>query len=132
MRQEAKILEIKKDKITAGCDKKMCEGCKSNFFCRNTNNTFEVQKPVNIEVKKGDTVILEMNPRKTVLSTLMSLALPLLFFFLGMVIGYLLHYNEGVQFAFGALGLVIGFSIAGIYFHFTKKKYMPEIKDIKE
>lgn len=132
MTQEAKILEIKNEKITAGCDKKMCDGCKSSMFCRNTNNSFEVQNPEGMEVHKGDTVILEMNSGRTVVSTLMSLAVPLVCFFLGMVAGYLLHFGELLQFAFGGAGLAVGFAISGLYFHFTKKKYMPEIRKLKE
>lgn len=132
MTQEAKIIDIRKDRITAGCDKKMCEGCKSSMFCRNTNNTFEVQKPSDITVNKGDTVLLEMNPRKTVVSTLMSLALPLLCFFLGMGAGYLLNFGEVLQFVFGLSGLAVGFAISALYFHFTKAKYMPTIKKLKE
>ncbi len=128
MKQEVTIEKIDRGVVTAGCDKKACEGCKSSMFCNRNENLFEVLNEENIALEVGDKVEVDMKPSRTIAATLMSLAVPLIGFFSGMVIAYFVSFGEMLQLLCGVFGLAAGFSISFIYFHFTKKKYMPVIR----
>ncbi len=128
MKQEVTIEKIDRGIVTAGCDKKACEGCKSSMFCNRSENLFEILNEENIELAVGDKVEVDMKPSRTIAATLMSLAVPLLGFFIGMVVAYLISLGEMLQLLCGIIGLAIGFTISFLYFRFTKKKYMPIIR----
>ena len=83
MTKVVKIIRIEKTRIIAGCDKSACEGCKSSVFCRGQNSEFEVLNPHDLKLEAGDDVIISMPAGRTVFASAMSLAFPLLCFFLG-------------------------------------------------
>ncbi len=127
MKQEVTVLEIDGKKITAGCDKSACEGCKSSLFCRKADNIFEVLNEKEEDVKVGDKVIIDMPTGKSIFVSVMSFVIPLIFFFIGMFAGYKLGYSEIMQFVFAVCALDAGFLIAFLYFRFTNKSYVPTI-----
>ncbi|MBR1938519.1 MAG: SoxR reducing system RseC family protein [Spirochaetales bacterium] len=129
MKQEVTIRNIEDGKITAGCDKRACEGCKGSFFCRSTDSIFEILNKTEEELQVGDKVRVDMDSKKTVIATLISLALPLSLLIIGMITGYYLKLSEPMQFLFGAVGLFIGFLFGYLYFRYTKKSYLPEVEE---
>ncbi|MGN0907078.1 MAG: SoxR reducing system RseC family protein [Bullifex sp.] len=133
MKKEVTVYKDEKGSLIASCDRNACEGCKSSLFCRTKNYSFQVENPEKIKVEEGDTVVIDMPAGKTVLSSFMSLFLPLICFFLGMAAGaFLLHGSEIIQFALALSGLAIGFLISYIYFRITGRKFTPEIIEKKD
>ncbi len=129
MKQEVTIRDIDDGHIIAGCDKRACEGCKGSFFCRNTDSIFEVLNKSGEELQVGDKVEIEMETKKTIVAILISLAVPLVCLFAGMLLGYALGLSEPMQFLMGAVGLLIGFLIGFLYFRYTRKSYYPEVQE---
>ncbi len=129
MKQEVTIRNIEEGKITAGCDKRACEGCKGSFFCRSTDSIFEVLNKSGEELAVGDKVEIEMETKKTIVATLISLALPLASLIIGVLIPFLAGASEPIQFLGGAIGLFLGFLIGFLYFRYTRKSYLPEVQE---
>ncbi|MCR5732155.1 MAG: SoxR reducing system RseC family protein [Sphaerochaetaceae bacterium] len=129
MKQEVTIRKIEDGHITAGCDKRACEGCKGSFFCKSTDSIFEILNKTEEELNVGDKVKVNLDSKKTVFATLISLALPLSLLIGGMVLGYVLKLSEPLQFLLGAIGLAIGFLFGYFYFRYTKKSYLPEVEE---
>ncbi len=133
MKKEVTVYKDEKGFLVASCDRNACEGCKSSLFCRTKNYSFEVDNPSDIAVNEGDRVIIDMPAGRTVLSSFMSLFLPLICFFLGMAAGaFLLHGSEVIQFLMAILGLGAGFLISFVYFRVSGRKFTPEIISVKE
>lgn len=128
MKQTVTVLKTDGEKITAGCDKSACEGCKNSIFCRKTDNIFEVLNEKGEEVEAGDKIIIDLPTGKSLFSTFMSLVLPLLCFFAGLFASYVLGYSEIMQFVFALAALAIGFLISFLYFKLTKKSYFPTLE----
>ena len=130
MTKDVRIINIEEGKITAGCDRNACEGCKSSLFCRGINSEFEVFNPHKLELEKGDEVTIDMPPGKTIFASVMSLIFPLACFFLAMLAGYFITPdNELLQLLCAVVGLAAGFLISSVYFRFTRVKYTPVITD---
>lgn len=129
MTKEVKILEVGDSRITAGCDRNACEGCKSSTFCRGKNSEFEVLNPHGLRLEKGDEVQIAMPAGRTVFASAMSLIFPLLCFFTGMLLAYSsFPQNEILQLLSAIAGLAAGFGISALYFHFTKGRYTPTVE----
>lgn len=129
MIKQVQIISVDKDRITAGCDRAACEGCKSSAFCRKQNTEFEVLNTQNLELKTGDSVEILMPAGRTVFATAMSLLFPLLCFLAALIItSQFFTENELVQLAAAALALLLGFSVSAIYFRLTKRSYMPDVQ----
>lgn len=127
MKQTVTIQANKDGCITAGCDKSQCAGCSGSFFCTSKKVDFQVLNPENIELKSGDKAIVEMESRKTLFSIFMSLVFPILMFLPGYFIGALVSDGEGIRFIAALASVGIGFLIAGLYFRFTKRKFLPVV-----
>ena len=127
MKQIVTIQENKDGCITAGCDKSQCAGCSGSFFCTSKKVDFQILNPENIDLKKGDKAIVEMESRKTLFSIFMSLIFPILMFIPGYFIGAAITDGEGIRFIAAMASVAIGFLISGLYFRFTRKKYLPVV-----
>ena len=127
MRKEVTIQQADGERITAGCDRSACEGCKGSFFCTSKKASFEVLNPEKIDLSVGDTAEIDMPSSKTLFSVFMSLGLPLLMFLPGYFITAILTESEGLRFLGAIAGVAVGFGIAAIYFHVKKKEYMPRV-----
>ncbi len=127
MRKEVTIQQADGEKITAGCDRSACEGCKGSFFCTSRKASFEVLNPEKIDLSAGDTAEIDMPSSKTLFSVFMSLGLPLLMFLPGYFIATLITESEGLRFLGAMAGVAVGFAIAALYFHIRKKEYMPRV-----
>ena len=68
-----------------------------------------------------------MESRKTLFSIFMSLVFPILMFLQGYFIGALVSVGEGIRFIAERASIGIGFLIAGLYFRFTKRKFLPVV-----
>lgn len=129
MTKIVKIIRIEKNMILAGCDKSACEGCKSSVFCRGQNSEFEVLNPHDLKLEAGDDVIISMPAGRTVFASAMSLAFPLLCFFLGLVgAGFIFPGREIKQLIAAIITLAAGFLISALYFRLTKGKYIPAVE----
>ena len=133
MTREVRISAIEGTTIKAGCDQSACEGCKSSTFCRGREDEFEILNPEGLELKVGDDVVIAMDGGRTVAATAISLAFPLLCFLIGLLLGR--HWwpdSEPMQLLAALVLLLAGFAVAGIYFHFTRRRYMPTVRGKKE
>lgn len=127
MKQTVTIEEKKGERLIAGCDKSLCDGCKASFFCTSKKASFDVLNPDGIPLEKGDKAVIDMPPRKTLFTVFMSLGFPLLMFVPGYVIGTVISVSQGIQLLTSLIGVAAGFLIAAIFFRLNKKKYTPVI-----
>ena len=127
MKKEVTIQQTDGGRITAGCDRSACEGCKGSFFCTSKKASFEVLNPDGISLSPGDTAEIDMPSSKTLFSVFMSLGLPLLMFLPGYAVAALFTEGEGLRFLGAMAGVAVGFGIAAIYFHARRREYMPKV-----
>ena len=127
MKQTVTIEEKKGERLIAGCDKSLCDGCKASFFCTSKKASFDVLNPDGIPLEEGDKAVIDMPPRKTLFTVFMSLGFPLLMFVPGYVIGTVISDSQGIQLLTSLIGVAAGFLIAAIFFRLNKKKYTPVI-----
>ena len=132
MKQTVTIEEKKGERIIAGCDKSLCDGCKASFFCTSKKASFDVLNPDEIPLEKGDQAIIDMPPRKTLFTIFMSLSFPLIRFIPGYLIGKAISESQGVQLLTSLAGVAVGFIISAVFFRLNKKKYTPVIVEKKE
>lgn len=132
MKQTVTIEEKKGERIIAGCDKSLCDGCKASFFCTSKKASFGVLNPDEIPLEKGDQAIIDMPPRKTLFTIFMSLGFPLIMFIPGYLIGKTISESQGVQLLTSLAGVAVGFIISAVFFRLNKKKYTPVIVEKKE
>lgn len=123
------VTDVSKDDITVSCSGGKCEGCHSSMFCGNRNSSFNVANPEHLDVHKGDVVMLELPEKRSIVASFMTLGVPLIGFFAGMVIAYLCGQAEYMQFISAFAGLVVGFLIAYVFFRIHKHRYIPTIKE---
>lgn len=123
------VTEVDKDEIVVSCSGEKCEGCHGSMFCSNKNSSFSVSNPEHLEVHKGDSVVLELPEKRSIIASFMTLGVPLIGFFAGMVIAYLCGKGEYLQFAFALAGLAIGFLISYIFFRIHRHSYVPTIRE---
>ena len=127
MRKKMSVLSVGKDKVTLGCDKGACEGCKAHLFCSSQKTTFEVAKPEGMDIKSGEEVTVELESGKTVFTVFMALGFPMLMFLPGYFFGSALGGSEPYSFLGGILGVVLGFAISALFFHVKKGKFEPKV-----
>lgn len=131
MKQIVKVADINKKSIIASCDKTACESCKGNFFCSSKKTEFEVNNPKKLEIKKGDTIEINIPSGKTIFTSFISFAMPLIFFFAGLITAYFIWKdNQIMQFLLGFIMLCIAFAINAIYFKIYRHKYCPDIDKV--
>jgi len=118
--------------VEMGCLTDACQGCKAEMFCNNKGLTeYPALNPHKVELKKGDFAELYLPPGKTVLSTALVFALPLILF----PIGYLvLRFGTGLDELYCALGgfgaMAIAFGIASAVTVRHKRGLMPVITKV--
>lgn len=129
------VKEIYKDNLVlVGCSTKACESCKAEMFCNNKNDTtFTAKNENNLNLKVGDKVELFLPPGKTIVSSLLVFAVPLILF----PIGYLLmkHFamlNELICALGGIAAMAIGFAVTSIIAVRKKNELMPVITKVVE
>ena len=89
-------------------------------------------EPEGIPLEKGDQVIIDMPPRKTLFTVFMSLGFPLLMFVPGYLVGTLLSDSQGIMLITSLAGVALGFAISALFFRLNRKKYTPVIVEKKE
>ena len=127
MRKEVTVLEKEDGKIYVGCDREACEGCKGSIFCQRKETKIEIKDDNKIPLEVGEKVILDLPSGKTIFSVFMSLGFPLLMFPLFYFIASFFTKKEVTLFFFGIGGVIIGFIISGLFFHFKKGEYEPKL-----
>ena len=132
MKQVVTIQDNKNGVITAGCDRSMCEGCRSSLVCTSKKASFDVLNPDGIKLEKGDQAVIDMPTGKTLFTVFMSFGLPLIMFIPGYIIGSLISDSQGVQLISSLLGVALGFVIAALYFRKNRKKYSPVVISRKD
>ena len=132
MKQIVTIQDNKNGVIKAGCDRSLCERCKSSLFCTSKKASFDVLNPDGIKLEKGDQAVIDMPTGKTLFTIFMSFGLPLIMFIPGYIIGSLVSDSQGVQLISSLLGVALGFVIAALYFRKNRKKYSPVIISRKD
>jgi Positive regulator of sigma E activity len=131
MKQIVQISKKDNDEIKVTCDKSACEGCKGSFFCGSRKSEFEVENPEKLEVKEGDRIQIDIPARRSIFASFMSLGLPLIFFFVGLIIAYFINpANQIMQFIAGFIGLGLAFIISALFFKTYRKKYRPTVDKV--
>lgn len=123
------VTDVSKDDIMVSCSGTKCEGCHSGMFCKNKGSSFNVTNPENLDIHKGDVVMLDIPAKSSIIASFMTLGVPLICFFAGMVIAYLCGQAEYMQFVFAIAGLAVGFLISYVFFRIHKLRYTPSIKE---
>ena len=116
--------------VKMGCLTSACEGCKASFFCNNKNvNEFQALNPKAVQIAEGDLVELYMPPGKTILSTALVFALPLMLFPAGyFLFRAILPSSSEIIHALGGFGaMAISFAIAAVISSVNKRRLMPTI-----
>ena len=114
--------------LKVGCETVACQGCKCSMFCNNKNDTdYMVLNPNKVQVEIGDFVELYMPPGRTVLSTALVFAMPLVFFPIGYIVGKVLlpQSNEIIHALSGFAAMVLSFGIASLITLKHKNSLMP-------
>lgn len=132
MKKEATVLEVRKDEVILGCDKESCEGCKGSFFCSVKDSSFSAFIDQQIELKKGDKVIVDMPSGRTLKAVFISLGLPMIMFLPGYLLGIKITGSEGYAFLFSMFFVALGFLIGFLYFRKRKKLYTPKVEGRKD
>lgn len=121
------VQEINENTVLLGCSSTSCNSCKGSLFCKAKGSTFEVHKPSYMELEIGDVVQVNLPTRKTLITILVNFVPALLLFFLGMFISSSFTANELIQFAFGIIGLCIGFLASALFYKKFKDRFQPRI-----
>ncbi len=130
MTEEVTVLEnMGNGEVVVGCSTSECQGCHCSFFCNRKTSTFEAINPKNIELERGDKVVLHLPEGKTMFSVFLSLGFPLLMFFPGYFIGRVFTLSEVLLLVWGLSFIALGFAITGLYFRLRRKNYLPAVKE---
>lgn len=127
MKKEVTVLEKEDGKIFVGCDRNACEGCKGSIFCQRKDTKIELKDGPSIPLEVGEKVILDLPSGKTIFSVFMSLGFPLLMFPVLYFIASFFTTSEVTLFFSGITGVVVGFIISAVFFHFKKGEYEPKL-----
>ncbi len=130
MYSSVKVISVKDDlTVLVGCDTQACQGCKAEMFCNNKNhNSYLALNDRKLSVKAGDWVELYLPPGKTILSTVMVFALPLVLFPIGFILASKLSSLSETGCAFVGLACMsFAFLIAYYVSSKNKKALMPKI-----
>lgn len=117
--------------VLVGCDTSACAGCHAKMFCNNKDyNEYLALNKKKLELKEGDMVELFLPPGKTILSTALVFALPLVLFPVGYLLGGLISVNE-VQKALGGIAfMALAFLVTSLIFTHNKRKLMPVVEKV--
>ena len=116
--------------IRMGCLTSACQGCKASMFCNNKDvSEFLALNPRKVEVGPGDLVELYMPPGKTILSTALVFAMPLVLFPIGyLVMRAALPESSEIVHALGGFGaMAVSFGIAATVSSLHKRSLMPTV-----
>ena len=127
MKKEVTVLEKEDGKIFVGCNRNACEGCKGSIFCQRKDTKIELKDDPSIPLEVGEKVILDLPSGKTIFSVFMSLGFPLLMFPVFYFIASFFTTSEVTLFFSGITGVVVGFIISAVFFHFKKGEYEPKL-----
>ncbi len=128
MVQDVYVISLDPDAglVTVGCGSVQCESCKASLFCNSKTQRFEVRNPQAIKVAPGDRIRIYMPPGKTILSSIILFAVPLILF----PVFYLLFPSESqiARAVAGLFGGALGFLAAYVYFKRRRLSLMPVIQ----
>ena len=116
--------------VKMGCLSSACQGCKASMFCNNKDdNEFLALNPKGVEFNCGDLVELYMPPGRTILSTALVFALPLMLFPAGYFLlrAILPEASEMVHALGGFAAMAVSFGIAAVVSTVHKRSLMPTI-----
>ena len=119
--------------VKMGCLTEACRGCKAEMFCNNKGMTeYPALNPNKIELRDGDFAELYLAPGKTVLSTAMVFALPLVLFPIGyLVLRFVFPGLSELYCALGGFGaMAVAFGIASAVTVRHKRGLMPVITKV--
>lgn len=119
--------------VRVGCNNSACSGCKASMFCNNKDdNEYLVLNPNKVEIKVGDYVELFLSPKRTIFSTALVFAFPLLMFPLGYILCRLIfpYINELLHALGGIAFMALAFGIAAIVSVRNKRRLMPTITKV--
>lgn len=116
--------------IRMGCLTSACQGCKASMFCNNKNvSEFFALNPGKVRINEGDLVELYMPPGKTIMSTALVFALPLLLFPAGyLAMRAILPSSSEIIHALGGFGaMAVSFGVASVISTVHRRNLMPTI-----
>lgn len=121
---------LKTGSVSVSCPKSACSTCKGASFCNNKGELFEAKNSKNLSLSAGMKVRLYLKPSRTIMSSLITLFFPLLFFPISYLLAKRWGSGEGVAILVGLCFVAIGFLLAWLYFSKTKGKYTPVVDEI--
>lgn len=127
MKSIATVISINGRTIKVGCSTASCNGCHSQAFCTNKDNSYEAVNKDNIGLAVGDLVEVEIPEKRAVFTIFMSLLFPLLMFLPGYFTGKAFSDNEIIMALTGFVFIGIGFLISYLFFRGKKGEYSPYI-----
>mgnify|MGYP004658714049 FL=1 len=134
MISEAVVKALNEDgTVLVGCENTACNACHAQMFCNNKTQTqYPARNDNNLDLRVGDRVSLFLPPGKTILSTVLLFALPLMLFPLGyLASGLLPVYMNEVQKALCGLGaMALAFVVAAVVNTRNKRSLMPIVQSV--
>ena len=133
MYTESYVKKINGDgSIIVSCDTSACQGCKVSMFCsRKKENSFPALNSEKIELSENDRVVLYMPPGKTVLSTVLVFALPLVLFPLGYIAAkHFFSFNELLNALCGFCTMGIAFAVSAVINIKHRNSLMPVVTGV--
>ena len=132
MYQNAYVSKVdhKSGLVTVGCSLGQCQGCHATLFCNTRNQSFQVRNPKGIELAEGSYVTIFLPPGKTILSSVILFATPLVLFLLFFIA--VPSDNDFIKAGIGLGGGALGFLFSFLYFRKRKEALMPEIVSVSK
>lgn len=141
MTSEATVKAFNDDgTVLVGCDVQACNACHAQMFCNNRSQTeFSVRNDDGLSLDIGDRVVLYLPPGKTILSTALVFALPLLLFPLGYLAAGWLNgmpflsdapLSEVQKALCGLAAMAVAFVVAAVISARNRRSLMPIVKSV--
>ena len=132
------VKSINKDgTVIVGCDDSACQGCHAQMFCNNKNHTeYLARNDKKLQLEIGDEVELFLPPGKTIFSTFLVFAFPLVMFLVGYIVSGFINkslatpLNEIQRALCGIGAMALAFLIATLLNAHNKMSLMPIVKEI--
>lgn len=123
MYELAKVLKVENTtaEVETG-ERAECGGCNACVFGKKGKHLLKAENSIGASV--GDDVLIDVNitAKKTIFSAVVTMLIPLICLFLGVLIGYLLHLDDLISFLLSIIGLALGFSAAYAIDQLANKK----------
>ncbi len=128
MNSVAKVIDIKNNNVILEMPKG--GGCASSRMFKTTPHTFSLPIPKDQKPNIGDIAIIEIDPKKSILSSFIIFIFPLLLFVPAYYLGLKISNNsQSISTLIGLIGIIIGLIIIFFINKKLNKFFTPKIKE---